>query len=85
NITIDYIDQMYKKAGIVHADLSEYNILYYKRQQFLIDVSQAVNKNHPKGLYFLSRDIKNILSFYEKIGLRTPNPIKIYEDITRRA
>jgi RIO kinase 1 len=46
---------MYQKAKLVHADLSEYNILYYKKQLWIIDVSQSVEHEHPHALDFLKK------------------------------
>jgi RIO kinase 1 len=57
---------MYHKAGIVHADLSEYNILYYRKNPYIIDVGQSVSIKHPMAEDFLERDIKNIVSFFTK-------------------
>ena len=33
---------MYVKCKLVHADLSEYNMLWYKNVLYIIDVSQSV-------------------------------------------
>jgi RIO kinase 3 len=52
----------------VHADLSEYNILWHNKQCWFIDVSQAVDRHHPKALEFLYRDCVNISSFFKKRG-----------------
>ena len=52
--------RMYREAGLVHADLSPYNILWYEDQAYFIDVSQSVEKMHPKALEFLLRDCTNI-------------------------
>jgi RIO kinase 1 len=80
-LTFQYIEQLYLKAKLVHADLSEYNILYYQNQQFLIDVSQAVSRSHPKAKQYLARDIKNIVNFYSNIGVTTPDPLEFYTTI----
>ncbi|MDD1718563.1 MAG: serine protein kinase RIO, partial [Methanoregulaceae archaeon] len=37
---LSYVSILYKKAGLVHADLSEFNILYHDRP-FLIDMGQS--------------------------------------------
>lgn len=58
-----YIDVLYKKAELVHADLSEFNILYGD-QPYLIDMGQSVTRDHPRALPFLMRDIRNINRFF---------------------
>jgi len=75
--SIGFIEGMFCKAKLVHGDLSEFNILYHKGQQFLIDVSQAVTILHPDALPFLVRDIKNIWTFWNKME---PNPFNM-EDL----
>ncbi|WP_321505972.1 serine protein kinase RIO [uncultured Methanoregula sp.] len=58
------IDILYNKAELVHADLSEFNILYGD-QPYLIDMGQSVTRDHPRALPFLMRDIKNINRFFK--------------------
>jgi RIO kinase 1 len=60
---------MYNKANIVHADLSEYNILYYRKNPYIIDVGQSVSTRHPMAQEFLKRDLKNISTFFLKKGI----------------
>ena len=50
----------------MHADLSEYNILWHDKECWYIDVSQAVEPNHPHGLEFLMRDCRNVSEFFTK-------------------
>jgi len=57
------------KAGLVHADISEYNILLGKIP-YLIDFGQGVVLSHPKAREFLERDVANILKYYAKHGAR---------------
>lgn len=45
---------------MIHADLSEYNVLVSDDKIWLIDVGQAVELDHPQTFYFLKRDIENI-------------------------
>ncbi|MFW9944752.1 MAG: serine protein kinase RIO [Candidatus Sifarchaeia archaeon] len=70
----------YTEAGLVHADLSEYNILWFKGP-VIIDVSQAVLKTHDNAKRYLIRDIQNIKSFFRKLGVASENPEKIAEHI----
>ncbi|MGC8608324.1 MAG: serine protein kinase RIO [Thermoplasmata archaeon] len=68
NTFIDVRDQMRKMyhAGIIHADLSEYNILVYRNKTYFIDMAQAVSADHPAAEEFFERDVKNISNFFEK-------------------
>ena len=70
----------YRKANLVHADLSEYNMLYYRKKVYFIDVGQSVNIKHPSSEIFLRRDIFNICTFFRKFGIEC-NPLEIYSTI----
>ncbi|MDD1707149.1 MAG: serine protein kinase RIO, partial [Methanoregulaceae archaeon] len=50
----------------VHADLSEFNILYADRP-FVIDMGQAVTLDHPQAKAFLARDIGNVNRFFGRL------------------
>ena len=58
--------KMYQTCRIVHADLSEYNILYCNGSLCIIDVSQAVEHDHPHALDFLRKDCSNITDFFHR-------------------
>ena len=51
---------------LVHADLSEYNILMLGDVPYMIDFGQAVHVKHPDAMRFLERDVVNILRYFEK-------------------
>lgn len=51
---------LYTKARLIHADLSEYNILWYNNQCYLIDVSQSTEPCHNDAFQFLMRDCENV-------------------------
>ncbi len=59
------------KAGLVHSDLSEFNILYWKNTPWLIDFAQGMLLQHPKAEEFLDRDARNIARFFNKLGVKT--------------
>lgn len=65
---LDDIKKMYK-AGLVHADISEYNILLGPRP-YLIDFGQGVVLSHPRSQEFLERDVRNILNYFSKYGIK---------------
>ena len=52
--------RMYSECKLVHADLSEYNMLWYKDTVYFIDVAQAVDSMHPRAMEFLLRDCQNV-------------------------
>lgn len=58
--------RMYQTCKLVHADLSEYNVLYHQKRLFIIDVSQSVEHDHPRSLEFLRMDIKNVSDFFRR-------------------
>jgi RIO kinase 1 len=62
------VKTLVRKCELVHADLSEYNILY-NGKTVLIDVGQAVHVTHPSAREFLERDMRIISSFFEKKGI----------------
>lgn len=59
-----------KKAGIVHADLSAFNILVADQHPVIIDWSAATTKENPNYVEYWERDIKNICTFFRKIGVK---------------
>jgi len=78
-IVCNYMAKMIKKK-LVHADLSEYNILNNNEELVIIDVGQAVSTMHPKAKTFFERDVTNMAKWFKKHGVKT-NYEKMYEDI----
>jgi len=56
-------------AGLVHGDLSEYNIVVYAGELVIIDVGQAVTVHHPNAGEFLHRDCRNVAAFFDRLGV----------------
>jgi RIO kinase 1 len=79
-IILKYIDILYKKAELVHGDLSEFNILYGD-QPYLIDMGQSVTRDHPRAFQFLMRDIRNINRFF-KNRCDVRNDVEIFNEVT---
>lgn len=65
---IDNIKKLYK-AGLVHGDLSQFNILNYKEKPCFIDLSHATPTKNPNSRELLVRDIRNTCNFFKKLGL----------------
>lgn len=82
---LDYPTDVYEKvialmkkmfeAKLVHADLSEFNILLSiekgVEQPVFIDLAQAVLLDHPKAKEFLQRDCFNVAKYFSKRGVET--------------
>ncbi|MEA1944735.1 MAG: serine protein kinase RIO [Euryarchaeota archaeon] len=66
--TVRYIQRLYH-ANLVHADLSEFNILMDGDEVVFIDMGQSVTLDHPNAMEFLMRDIYNIVRFFRKKGV----------------
>lgn len=78
---LGYMRVMYQTCRLVHADLSEYNILYHKEKLYIIDVSQSVEHDHPRSLEFLRMDIKNVSDFFRRKGVDTLSEQTVFKFI----
>ena len=66
---LDNVREAYR-LGIVHGDLSEFNVMVDEGQCWLIDWPQWVETAHPNAGEILARDIENILQYFKrKYGL----------------
>jgi RIO kinase 2 len=55
------------KVGVVHSDLSEFNVVVQRGGRvLLIDWPQAVTLDHPNADALLSRDIRNLLRYFRR-------------------
>ncbi|MBI2667024.1 serine protein kinase RIO [Candidatus Woesearchaeota archaeon] len=65
------VEEMKKlhRAGLIHGDLSSFNILNYKEKPYFIDFSQATLATTPNARELLERDVKNVLQFFKKLGV----------------
>jgi len=78
----------YTKAGIIHGDLSEYNvILKPDRHILIIDWPQYVTKEHPNAEELLTRDVQNILQYFKRKHNLNANLLETMEYVvgTRKA
>ncbi|KUK60985.1 MAG: Serine/threonine protein kinase [Methanoculleus marisnigri] len=62
---LDNVREAYR-LGIVHGDLSEFNIMVDEKQCWLIDWPQWVETAHPNAGETLARDIENILQYFKR-------------------
>ena len=65
---LEMVAVSWQKANLVHADLSEYNILWNEGEPWLIDVGQGVTHQHPHAEEFLVRDVTRLVKWINKQG-----------------
>lgn len=79
---LGFVRVMYHTCRLVHADLSEYNVLYHNDKPYLIDVSQSVEHDHPRSLEFLRIDVKNLTDFFRRKGVETLSERVVFGFVT---
>jgi serine/threonine-protein kinase RIO1 len=80
----DIMIKMFNECKLVHADLSEFNLLFTTGKIYVIDLAQSVDLSHPRSLIFLHRDIENILNFFSKNATEgLPTAHQLFKDITQ--
>jgi len=57
------------KAGLIHADLSAFNILNHDEKPVFIDMSQSTVLENPRAEEYLERDLKNVSHFFRKLDV----------------
>ncbi|KAG0276463.1 Serine/threonine-protein kinase RIO1, partial [Linnemannia exigua] len=79
---VKYMRIMYQTCHLVHADLSEYNILYHSKTLYIIDVSQSVEHDHPHAFNFLRMDITNVNDYFRKKRVAVMGQKELFDFIT---
>ncbi|MDD1715928.1 MAG: serine/threonine protein phosphatase, partial [Methanolinea sp.] len=69
------------EEGVIHADLSEFNVMLDGDRVVLIDWPQWVSPDHPNAMEILARDLENITKYFQrKYSLRV-DPREVLEGI----
>jgi RIO kinase 1 len=79
----EYVRRLYD-AGLVHGDLSEYNMVIQDGELVVIDLGQAVTVHHPNADEFLQRDCRNVANFFARQGLEVTGE-ECYEFVVEEA
>ena len=61
---------------------------YYKKDVWIIDVSQSVEIDHPNALFFLRNDCKNVTDYFSKykknrVGIEVMTTRELFDFVTR--
>ncbi len=82
---IKYIERALILGRIIHADLSEFNIVNTGSELVIIDWGSAVKTNHPNAMELLLRDIENVNRYFSKVHrLETLNGKALFNTLMRR-
>ena len=74
--------RLFYKAGLIHGDLSEFNILNYNEKPYIIDLSHGVKLDYPNVDELLQRDIKNLDRYFRKFNIRLDSE-KVFMDVKK--
>lgn len=70
--------------GLIHGDLSAYNILYWNGDITLIDFPQVVQiESNPKAEFILQRDIQRVCDYFAQQGVKR-DPQTLMADLWQR-
>ena len=78
DMVVEDIKKLYR-FGMVHGDLSGFNILNFRERPMSIDFSQAITRQHPDFDALLKRDVKNVCGCFAKFKFkRDPDKVLSY-------
>jgi RIO kinase 1 len=80
-VLMTYVKRLYRKADLVHGDLSEYNIMMWKGKPVIFDVAQAVPTSHSMAEFFLRRDLTNINRFFSRLGVKVTSVDEAFKKV----
>ena len=79
---LTHLRRLYRKAELVHGDLSEYNIMIWRGRPLLFDASQAVPLVHPMADFLLRRDLANLNRYFKSLGVNVLSIEEYYRRVT---
>src|SRR5690606_2718160 len=73
------------RAGLVHADLSPFNVLWWQERMWLIDFPQAVDLfTNPHGFDLLHHDVVTMCTWFQRQGV-TCDPEEVFASLLAEA
>lgn len=70
--------------GLIHGDLSAYNVLYWEGRVTLIDFPQVANCHaNPSARFLLGRDIARVCEYFARQGVRR-DPVALLDELWER-
>jgi RIO kinase 1 len=80
-VLLTFVERLYRKADLVHGDLSEYNVMMWKGKPVVFDMAQAVPTSHPMAEFFLRRDLANVNRFFSRLGVEVLSVDEAYRKV----
>ncbi len=79
------VEKAFIIGKLIHADLSEYNILNWNNKLYIIDWGSAVDSSHPNFMDLLYRDVRNINRFFSRLGASVLDEGNVTEALVERS
>jgi len=79
-----YLRRLYRKAELVHGDLSEYNVMIWRGHLVVFDVSQGVPLSHPLANFLILTDIRTLHRYFSRLGVEVLSVEECYRKVTGR-
>ncbi len=79
---LEAVKVAFLRAGLVNADLSEYNILTDGASVWLIDWPQAVSSTHPNSHELLEHDVRAVTTFFRRAYAAERDPATSLEYVS---
>lgn len=79
---IHILRTLYHDCRLIHADFSEFNLIYHDGTLYVIDVSQSVEHDHPHALEFLRKDCHNVNEYFRKKGVCILTVKELFDFVT---
>jgi RIO kinase 1 len=80
-VLLTFLERLYRKADLVHGDLSEYNVMMWRGKPVVFDMAQAVPTSHPMAEFFLRRDLANVNRFFSRLGVKVLSVDEAYRKV----
>lgn len=77
-----YMRRLFQECKLVHADLSEFNLILLDDEIYIIDVSQSVEQDHVMALEFLRKDCVNVNNYFRNKEVATLTTRELFDFIT---
>src|SRR3972149_2280880 len=78
---LTFLRRLYRKADLVHGDLSEYNVMVWRGEPVVFGMGQSVPSSHPLARFLLERDLANLNRFFSKLGVKVLSAEEAYRKV----